>query len=384
MDVEMSVETAAPSPILQFGTGRFLQAHVGLFVSEAAESGAALGGITVVQSTDDPASTRRAQALAGGEGVPIVLRGLVAGVPVETRRISRSVREILHAASDWNAVRERVRGPVRVIVSNTGDDGWTLSLRDGPPLLAAGAAAPQSFPARLLVLLHDRWQAAPEAELTVLPCELVSRNGSVLGDLVVGQARAWQCPAPFIDWLLTHVVWANSLVDRIVAQALEPVGAVAEPYALWAIQAQPRLQLPCRHPAIVVTDDLARHERLKLFLLNLGHTMLAELWRLFERPAGMTVRQAMEDGALREPLERTWLDEVLPVLDALGQGDEAIAYLGSLRDRLLNPFLEHRLADIAQHHARKKARRLLPVVELARRHTPGLAQPRLRAALRTP
>ena len=60
MDVEMSVETAAPSPILQFGTGRFLQAHVGLFVSEAAESGAALGGITVVQSTDDPASTRRA------------------------------------------------------------------------------------------------------------------------------------------------------------------------------------------------------------------------------------------------------------------------------------------------------------------------------------
>ena len=78
MDVEMSVETAAPSPILQFGTGRFLQAHVGLFVSEAAESGAALGGITVVQSTDDPASTRRAQALAGGEGVPIVLRGAAA------------------------------------------------------------------------------------------------------------------------------------------------------------------------------------------------------------------------------------------------------------------------------------------------------------------
>jgi tagaturonate reductase len=41
-------------PILQFGTSRFLQAHVDLFVSEAAERGEALGGITVVQSTEQP------------------------------------------------------------------------------------------------------------------------------------------------------------------------------------------------------------------------------------------------------------------------------------------------------------------------------------------
>lgn len=370
-------------PILQFGTGRFLQAHVDLLVSEAAETGDALGGITVVQSTDHPASTRRARELARAQGFPVVLRGLVGGVPVEMQRTCRSVREALHAAADWPAVRERVRGPVRVIVSNTGDEGWALSLRDGPALLADAAPAPEAFPARLLVLLHDRWQVAPAAGLTLLPCELVSRNGAVLGDLVVALARSWHCPPAFIDWLLGHVVWASSLVDRIVAQALEPVGAVAEPYALWAVQAQPGLQLPCRHPALIVTEDLARHERLKLFLLNLGHTMLAELWRVLDRAPDMTVRQAMEDPALRQPLEDTWQEEVLPVLAALGQGEEALVYLDGLRDRLLNPFLEHRLADIAQNHASKKARRLLPVVELARRHVPALSQSRLRTALRT-
>ncbi len=379
----LSGAMADAAPILQFGTGRFLQAHVDLLVSEAAETGDALGGITVVQSTDHPASTRRARELARPDGFPVLLRGLVHGVPVETRKVCRSVRETLHAAADWQAVRDRMRGPVRVVVSNTGDDGWALSLRDGATLLADTAPAPEAFPARLLVLLHDRWQAAPDAALTLLPCELVSRNGAVLGDLVVALARSWRCPDAFIDWLLSHVVWANSLVDRIVAQALEPVGAVAEPYALWAVQAQPRLQLPCRHPALIVTDDLARHERLKLFLLNLGHTMLAELWRVFDRAPDMTVRQAMEDPALRQPLEDTWQQEVLPVLAALGQVDEALVYLDGLRDRLLNPFLEHRLADIAQNHASKKARRLLPVVELARRHVPALAQPRLRAALRT-
>ncbi|WP_457447852.1 mannitol dehydrogenase family protein [Roseateles sp. P5_E4] len=368
-------------PILQFGTSRFLQAHVDLFVSEAAERGEALGGITVVQSTGNPASTMRTQAMARAGGFDVIVRGLAQGQPVEERRTCRSVREAFHAATDWPAVRGRMRGPVQVIVSNTGDGGWVLDAADAAALLSDDAAAPSSFPAKLLVLLHDRWQAQPDAELTLLPCELVSRNGDALRDLVVALARQWQCTPAFVDWLQARPVWANSLVDRIVSEALEPVGAVAEPYALWAVEAQPRLQLPCRHPDVVLTDDLARFERLKLFLLNLGHTLLAEQWQKGRLAADMTVLQAMQDPALREPLEAAWQQEVLPVFDALGQGDQARDYLVALRERLLNPFLAHRLADIAQNHEQKKSRRLRPVVELARLHVPGLVQPRLNAAL---
>ncbi len=368
-------------PILQFGTSRFLQAHVDLFVSEAAERGMALGGITVVQTTGNPASTARMRAMARAEGFDVIVRGLADGLAVEQRKTCASVREAFHASTHWPAVRERMRGPVQVIVSNTGDNGWAVTPDDGPALLAAGAAAPASFPAKLLVLLHDRWQARPDAPLTLLPCELVSRNGERLRGIVATLAREWGCTPAFVDWLQAHVVWANSLVDRIVSQALEPVGAVAEPYALWAIEAQPRLQLPCRHPAIVLTDDLARHERLKLFLLNLGHTLLADLWSKRGLAADMTVLQAMQTPTLREALEDTWQHEVLPVFDALGQGDEARSYLVALRDRLLNPFLAHRLADIAQNHEQKKARRVQPLVELAQRHVPGLPQPRLQAVL---
>ncbi|HEY9109247.1 MAG TPA: mannitol dehydrogenase family protein [Roseateles sp.] len=368
--------TSAGHPILQFGTSRFLQAHVDLFVGEGDD---ALGGITVVQGTDNPASTRRAQALA--DGYEVHIRGLVDGQPVDVRKTCRSVREVLHARSDWAGLRERVRGPVRVIVSNTGDSGWALAAADDATLLADDAPAPTAFVARLLVLLHDRWQAQPAKDLTLLPCELVSRNGDTLRERVAALAADWRCAPAFIDWLRDQVVWANSLVDRIVSEPLEPAGAVAEPYALWAIEVQPGLQLPCRHPAIVLTDDLARHERLKLYLLNLGHTLLAELWRHGALPADMTVLQAMQDERLRQPLEQAWQHEVLPVFDALGQGGEARAYLAVLRDRLLNPYLAHRLSDIAQNHAQKKVRRLQPVVELAEQHAPGLAQPLLRAAL---
>lgn len=372
---------AAGHPILQFGTSRFLQAHVDLFVSEAAERGEALGGITVVQTTGNPASTKRTQALARAEGFEVIVRGLADGKAVEMRHTCRSVREAFHAGSDWPAVRERVRGPVQVIVSNTGDSGWALAAADGAALLADGAAAPVSFPAKLLVLLHDRWQSQPDAGLSVLPCELVSRNGDRLCEIVVQLARDWGCTPAFVDWLWTRVVWANSLVDRIVSEALEPVGAVAEPYALWAIEAQPGLTLPCRHPAVVVTSDLGRFERLKLFLLNLGHTVLADLWMKRGLAADMTVVQAMHEPVLRDPLEDAWQQEVLPVFDAMGEGEHARRYLVGLRDRLLNPFLAHRLADIAQNHEQKKARRLQPLVDLARRHVPELQQPRLLAAL---
>lgn len=378
-------------PILQFGTGRFMQAHVDLFVSEALNqeggAGAALGGITVVQTTSSPASTARVAALASGAGYPVRIRGLADGQRIDRTVQCTAVREALHAATHWPALRQAVARDVQLIVSNTADRGYQLDDADdaeGAALLAPGHAAPVSFPAKLLVLLHGRWQQRPDAALTLLPCELIERNGDVLRELVISLARRWGQPEAFVDWLKAHCIWANSLVDRIVSEALQPVGAVAEPYALWAIERQPGLVLPCRHPAIVLTDDLEHHERLKLFLLNAAHTYLAERWAALGRPDGQTVREAMADPVQRAELEALWAEEIVPVFDAMGRRADAEAYRVQLRERFENPFLNHRIADIAQNHAQKKLRRLGPVVALSEErglHT--LAQTRLRAALAT-
>jgi len=155
-----------------------------------------------------------------------------------------------------------------------------------------------------------------------------------------------------------HCVWVNSLVDRIVSAPIEPAGAVAEPFALWAIE---------------------RRER--MVLLNLGHSFLAERWIVDGRAADETVFQAMSDAALRAELEAVWGDEVLPVFEAEGEGEHARAYLVGLRDRLLNPFLAHRLADIAKDHCEKKRRRIAPVIARAIEMNMALQQRRLRSAL---
>ena len=371
----------ATTPILQFGTSRFLQAHVDLFVSQALERGAALGGIAVVQTTDSAESAARVAAFNAGAGYAVRVRGMRDGTRVDTTNHCHGVVTALHAGADWARVRALAASEVQVIVSNTGDRGYLPDGRDSPAAIARGAQAPHGFPAKLVVLLHERWRVRRLAPLSIYPCELISRNGDTLRDIVADLALAWALPAEFIAYLRTHCVWANSLVDRIVSEPLQPVGAVAEPYALWAIERRAGLVLPCTHEAIVLTDDLESFERRKLFLLNLGHSFLAERWLLERRGDDETVFQAMREPTLRAALERVWSDEVLPVFDALNQGDAADAYLVDVRDRLLNPFLAHRLSDIAKDHAQKKQRRFAPLVALAGELGLALPQPRLRAAL---
>jgi len=372
------------APILQFGTSRFLQAHVDLFVSEALDAGQALGGITVVQTTANPASAARVAALAGGAGYPVRIRGLRDGAPVDQTVTCRAVQRALQADADWEQLRDLMATDVQVVVSNTADQGYQLDPRDDARLIQQPSRVPHSFPAKLVALLLGRWLRQPQAPLSLFPCELIERNGDTLCATVCALAQQWALPTAFVDWLRTHCVWANSLVDRIVSEALHPVGAVAEPYALWAIERRPGLVLPCIHPAILLTDELDHHERLKLFLLNAGHTFLAEHWREDAHPADMTVAQAMEDARLRPELEALWRDEIVPVCAALDKREAAEAYLVSLRERLLNPYLAHRLADIAQNHAHKKQRRLAPIVALAHQLGLHLAQPRLNAALANP
>jgi tagaturonate reductase len=367
-------------PILQFGTSRFLQAHVDLFIDEALQCGEALGRVAVVQTTGNPQSARRIAALPAPGGYPVRIRGRREGQVIDVERRVTAVAAGLDAAADWPAVRA-LAVTTQVIVSNTGDRGYELAGEDGPGLLDA-AVPPRSFPAKLLVLLHGRWRSGG-APVTLFPCELVARNGRVLRRVVTGLARAWRLDDAFAAWLGSGCIWIDSLVDRIVSEAIEPAGAVAEPYALWAVEAQPGMVLPCRHPRIVVTDRLEPYERRKLFLLNAAHTFLAERWLAGGRAADETVAQAMADPALRGELEALWHDEILPVFDALGEAAMARAYVAEVRERFMNPFLAHRLADIAQNHHEKIRRRLLPVAALARELDLALPQPRLRAALQT-
>src|SRR5262249_4774349 len=74
-----------------------------------------------------------------------------------------------------------------------------------------------------------------------------------------------------------------------------------------------------------------------------------------------TVREAVTDGELGPWLERMLMEEVVPVLE--GRVDNPKGFARDVLDRFHNPFLEHKLADIALHHATKVQVRLIPTRE---------------------
>jgi tagaturonate reductase len=360
-------------PIIQFGTSRFLQAHVDLFVSEGLTKGAAMGRIVAVQTTQSAESRKRITAFAEGRPYIVQIKGITGGAIVDIEAEVSSVGGGVDANESWEAV-ERLFNEARCMVSNTADRGYELDASDRPD------AMPRSFPAKLakLLLARHRTGAPP---ITLFPCELTPTNGDTLRAVVLKVLDGWSVPAPTRRWIGEDCVWVNSLVDRIVSQPLEPLGAVAEPYALWAIEDQPGLEVPCRHRDVVVTNDLKRYERLKLFILNLGHTWLAEIWRRSKKPPAMTVREAMADESMLAELDDLYEKEVLPVFAGVGMEQEARAYRDTVIDRFRNPFLDHRLGEIFINHEAKKQRRFGGLIEIAEANELRVSQPRLRAAL---
>lgn len=360
------------TPIIQFGTSRFLQAHAALFVSEALQVSQAAGQITVVQSSGDPTRAKRLSALAAPDGYPVHIRGLKNGIPVDDVQRVTSVARTLSTATDWAELSRVFVDEAQFILSNTGDKGFDAQPAD----TNAEFDQRMSYPAKLTLLLKARFEAGA-APIQIMPLELIVQNGQVLKGRVRSIARNME--ADFQRYLEKDVIWVDSLVDRIVSEPIEPAGAIAEPYALWAVENQTGLVLPCSHPAIQIVDRLDNVEALKLFVLNLGHTYLADKWREGNWDREATVLEMLDDKACLAGLKSIYIGEVLPSFAAAGLLQEAQSYVDTTLERFANPFLRHRVVDIAQNHAEKVERRITAFLNWAKTQGDCSEKPRLTA-----
>ena len=193
-------------PIIQFGTSRFLQAHVDLFVSEALGEGAAMGRIVAVQTTQNAESRKRIAAFAQGGPYVVQIKGIAGGAVVDIEVEVSSVGGGVDANEKWAEV-ERLFNEARCMVSNTADRGYETYASDAPD-----GGTPRSFPAKLakLLLARHRGGATP---ITLFPCELTPNNGKTLRAVVLNVLDGWNVPAPARRWIGEDCVWVNSLVE---------------------------------------------------------------------------------------------------------------------------------------------------------------------------
>jgi len=74
-----------------------------------------------------------------------------------------------------------------------------------------------------------------------------------------------------------------------------------------------------------------------------------------------TVREALADPEVLTWLKRLLFDEIVPTLE--GRVEDPKAFAEQVLERFANPFLHHRLTDIAKNHRQKVPVRLLPTYE---------------------
>ncbi|MCI0464686.1 MAG: altronate dehydrogenase [Gemmataceae bacterium] len=348
------VTSDLPETVLQFGSGKFLRGFADLFIHQANQEGQCVGRVVVVQTTGEGrANSLRSQ----GGRYHVVVRGLSGGAVVDRVEESASISRALVASRAWNEVLTVARSPeLRYILSNTAEAGYTLDPAD-----KSDDSPPRSFPAKLLLVLRERFEAGRPG-VTLLPCELFEGNADLLRGILLQLIEQWGLPARLAEWIRSACIWHSALVDRIVTNrpaddprlAGDEMAVMAEPYALWALEAKGGGSDLFRHPAITVTEDVRPYFLRKVRILNAAHTAMVCL----AEPKGIqTVKEAMANPEIAGWLERLLFEEIVPTLAGRVEGPEEFARL--TLERFRNPFLEHKLSDIKVYHEQKVRIRLL-------------------------
>lgn len=372
-NVQHDIQKLRESPVtaLQIGEGNFLRGFFDWMVHESRKQGLYDGSVAVTQPRPSGADKLRQLQDQGGL-FTLIVRGLEEGQSVEHSDVVCVFSQVVDPYEQWVQFLAIAEAPMlQVVVSNTTEAGLTYQA-----MAFDTTVCPTSFPARLTLFLYHRFchfDGNPDKGLICLPCELVDGNGDRLREYVHKYSEDWCLPDSFKAWLRDNNQFLNSLVDRIVTGFPTQEADVwshklgyqdtllntAEPYHLWAIQADEELAkvLPFREAGLNVhfVKDLAPYQIRKVRILNGLHTMMAPLGLL----RGLQhVRQVVEDPGLGPFLEHVVSNEIIPGLPL--DTDEMRTYAKTVWDRFCNPFIDHRLSDIAMNSVSKFRVRVLP------------------------
>ncbi|MFB5285027.1 tagaturonate reductase [Peribacillus sp. Hz7] len=363
-----------PVKVLQIGEGNFLRGFFDWMIHECNKQGNFQGSIVVTQPR--PSGKGKIEKLKQQDGLyTLMIRGIQNGEKVERKEIISVFSKAVDPYEEWVEFLELSQNPtLEFVVSNTTEAGLTyqpISWKEGEPI--------ESFPGRLTAFLYERYlyfNGDSEKGLIMLPCELLERNGDTLKQCVLQHSRDWELPKSFMDWVDQDNLFLNSLVDRIVtgfpAKEAEAWFAewgyedsllnTAEPYHVWAIEGDPSLdqRLPLKQSGLNVhwVEDLVPYQMRKVRILNGSHTLMAPLGILSGLDeVGQVMNHPSFNGFLRQAIEQ----EIIPSLSFAR--NEMMQYAESVLERFMNPFVQHRLADISLNSLSKFKVRLLPTLE---------------------
>ena len=360
---------AAPVKVLQFGEGNFLRAFVDYWFDVSNEKADWNGKIALVQ----PIAQGLTQYINEQEGLyTLYLRGSENGEKVDRKRVISSVDACYNPydAADWETIRRiACSDELEYMASNTTEAGITYDPSCTPEQLP-----PTSFPAKVAVLLHERYEAGKKG-IVFLSCELIDANGQELKKAVLQHGADWGYGDGFREYIEEECLFCSTLVDRIVPGRIRDAAEnarmdeengyedglkdVGEVFGVWYIEGPEWLEekLPFAKAGVNVhvVPEVAPYKKRKVRILNGAHTGFV----LGAYLAGKEiVRECMQDDTIHGFMNKLLFDEVIPILP-LDKAD-CEAFAGAVTDRFNNPFVDHQLMSISLNSTSKWKARDLP------------------------
>ncbi len=363
---------ALPEKVLQFGTGVLLRGLPDDFIQNANQQGVFNGRVVVVKSTGNSTADFDEQDSL----YTLCVRGLEEGREVHENRVSSAISRVLAAERDWKLLLEVAASEtLELVVSNTTEVGIVyMEERIGPE-------SPLSFPAKLLSLLHHRFDTFSgdlSKGLVVIATELIPDNGKKLEAIVRQLATFNELSPAFFNWLAEANVFCNSLVDRIVpgkpsGEAWDIISKelgyddqlmlMAEPYRLWAIEGGEEvkkvLSFAQVDPGVIIAEDIEIYRELKVRLLNGTHTLTTAI-AFFSGIS--TVSEGMKQEFLKDFVEDMMQKEIGPSIPYPVDATHWRVFANHVKDRFANPFIAHLWTNIAFQYSMKMKIRVLPLL----------------------
>jgi fructuronate reductase len=370
--------------LVHLGLGAFHRAHQAVYTEDAAAAaGSSSWGILGVTQR----SARVAEQLAPQDGLYGVL---TKGTSETSLRVVGSLRDVAFPGTATGRVLATIAPPTTHVVTHTVTEKGYRRRGDGrpdlaDPDLAADVAAltaelrgdvasdPARSPIGLLVRGLAQRHRADVGPITVVCCDNLADNGTVVESLVRDLLGSVPGAERLAAWVEASVAFPSTMVDRIVPattpahrdEAARLLGlddeglVVGEPFTQWVVEdrfAGPRP--PWELAGATLTSDVAPFERAKLRVLNASHSTLAYLGAL---RGYATIAQAVADPDL-EAVARALVDEdVLPTL-AAPDGLDLTGYRDDVLARFANPNTGHTTVQVAMDGSAKLPQRLLGTV----------------------
>lgn len=371
-DIKVGSLNSAPVKIMQFGEGNFLRAFVDWMINKINADGLFNGSVVVVQ----PLERGLADMINAQDGLyTLYLRGVENGTVKVQKEIITVIKECVNPYRQWEKTLEYAVGDeLEFVISNTTEAG--IEFVEEP---FTSELCQTTYPAKLTALLYARYKAfngAKDKGITVIPCELIDRNGDNLKRCVIKYIQYWGLGTDFEAWINETCAFLNTLVDRIVpgyprdeAQALaeergyiDNIADTGEIFHFWVIEGDKAVseRLPFHKAGLNVlwTDNMEPYRTRKVRILNGAHTMTV----LAAYMCGLdTVGECMQDADVSKFMKNGIFEEIIPTFDL--PEEEKISFASAVLERFANPFIKHMLLSISLNSVSKYKVRVLPSVE---------------------